>query len=232
VIDADRSVTRRYQVFGLPNSYFIDGDGVVRARIVGPFTFDQMRGYLEQARRKQDVPAPTVRSVAAATIADADRQVGRVAGDAFTLGQVNRRIDLEQAFAAVRGSVPSDLTASENQAQLKDLQRIVTERLVEERLIMQRVARDGITISDAEVDAEVARVADEIQLDSDRLAAELTARGAEVDELRMTHRAAMTIGRFVAERGLTGQNPEKLDDYDAWLVEAKRNAGVHILQAE
>jgi peroxiredoxin len=119
VIDSDGSVTRRYQVFGLPNSYFIDVEGVVRARIAGPFTIDQMRGYLEQARRKQDVPPPLVRSVAAATIGDAERPAARVAGEAITLGQVNRRIDLEQAFAAVRGSVPPDLTASENRSQLQ-----------------------------------------------------------------------------------------------------------------
>jgi hypothetical protein len=158
--------------------------------------------------------------------------VGRVAGESITLGQVNRRIDLEQAFAAVRGSAPRDLTAPENQAQLRGLQRIVAQRLVEERLITKRAAADGITIPDTEVDAEVARVADEIQLTSDLLAAELVARGSHVDELRATHRAAMTIGRFVAERVLTGQNPEKLDDYDAWLAAAKQNAVVQILPIE
>jgi hypothetical protein len=52
--------------------------------------------------------------------------------------------------------------------------------------------------------------------------------GSDVDALRLTHRAAMTIGRFVAERALTGQTPEGLDDYDAWLVEAKRNAVARI----
>jgi hypothetical protein len=150
VIDADRSVTRRHQVFGLPSSYFIDGDGVIRARIVGPFTIDQMRGYLEQARRKQDVPPPLVRSVVAATIADAERPAARVAGEAITLGQVNRRIDLEQAFPAVRGSMLPDLTASQNRSQLQGLLRIATEHLVEERLIMTRVALDGITVTETE----------------------------------------------------------------------------------
>jgi hypothetical protein len=232
VVDTDGSLTRRYQVFGLPNSYFIDGEGVVRARIVGPFTIDQMRGYLEQTRQRRDVPPPVVRSVAAATVADADRPVGRVAGESITLGQVNRRIDLEQAFAAVRGSVPPDLTTPENRARLVELQRIVAERLVEERLIAKRAAADGIMIPEADVDAEVARVAGEIQRDTNRLAAELAARGSNVDELRASHRAAITIGRFVAERVLTGQNPEKLDDYDAWLSAAKHDAAVELLPTE
>jgi len=222
-------VTRRYQVFGLPNSYFIDGDGVVRARIVGPFTVEQMRGYLEQARRKQDVPPPLVRSVSAATIGEADRPVARVAGEVVTLGQVNRRLDLEQAFAAVRGAVPPDLTATDNRPQLQDLQRIVAERLVEERLIIGRAASDGIRISEQEIDAEVARVADEVQLDAERLAGELAARGSDISELRAAHHAAMVIGRFVGEAVLTGQTAERLDDYDAWLAAAKQNANVEVL---
>jgi uncharacterized protein (DUF305 family) len=40
----------------------------------------------EQARRKQGVSPPIVRSVAAATIADAERPVGQLAGVAITLG--------------------------------------------------------------------------------------------------------------------------------------------------
>lgn len=229
VIDVDRAVTRRYQVFGLPNSYFIDGDGVVRARIVGPFTVEQMRGYLEQARRKQDVPPPLVRSVSASTIGEAERPVARVDGEVVTLGQVNRRLDLEQAFAAVRGSVPPDLTATDNRPQLQDLQRIVAERLVEERLIIGRAAADGIRISEQEIDSEVARVADEVQLDAERLAGELAARGSDISELRAAHHAAMVIGQFVAERVLTGQTPEKLDDYDAWLAAARQNSNVEVL---
>jgi hypothetical protein len=31
---------------------------------------------------------------------------------------------------------------------------------------------------------------------------------------------------------LTGQNPEKLDDYDAWLAAAKQNAAVEVLPIE
>lgn len=85
VTDADRSVTRTYQVFGLPNSFLIDGEGVVRARVVGPITREQMLGYLEQARQGKDVPPPSVRSVAAATIGEAERPVGEVSGSVVTL---------------------------------------------------------------------------------------------------------------------------------------------------
>lgn len=232
VVDADRAVTRRYQVFGLPNSFFIDGEGVIRARVVGAFTLEQMRGYLEHARRGQDVAPPAVRSVAAATLGDAARPAVEVAGGVVTLGEVDRRIDLEQAFAALRGAAPPDLTAPEQQARLGSQRRAVAERLAEERLFAGRAAAEGVVVSEAEVDAEVARIAEELELGPARLAEELAARGAEIGELRAAQRAALTIARFVAERVLTGQTRERLDDYDAWLAAAKRDAGLRLLLTE
>lgn len=138
---------------------------------------------------------------------------------------MNRRIDLEQAFAAIRGASPPDLTTAENVSRLRELQRIVVERLIEERLILGRAAAAGLVVPEADVDAEVARVAEEVQLDPDRLAVELATRGARIDELRTVHRAAITIGQFVAERVLTGQTEEGIDDYEAWLAAAKQAAG-------
>jgi hypothetical protein len=37
------------------------------------------------------------------------------------------------------------------------------------------------------------------------------------------------IGRYVAERVLTGQNEEKIDDFEPWLAAARRAAGVRVL---
>jgi len=232
VTDADRSVTRGYQVYGLPNSFFVDGDGVVRARIVGPFSLQQMRRHLEATRQGRDVPPPDVRSVAAATIGQADQPVGEVGGAAITLGDVHRRIDLEQAFAAIRGGTPPDLTAVENQPRLRQLQRIVAERLIEERLIVGRAVAAGLIVPEGDIDSDVARVAEEVQLDPERLATELAARGGSIDELRTVHRAAITIGQFVAERVLMGQTEEKIDDYEAWLSAAKQAANARVLLTE
>ncbi|MGE3912559.1 MAG: redoxin domain-containing protein [Chloroflexota bacterium] len=232
VTDTDRSVTRRYQVYGLPNSFLVDGDGIVRARIVGPFSLQQMRHHLEATRQGRDVSPPDVRSVAAATIGQADQSIAEVGGAAITRGDVHRRIDLEQAFAAVRGGTPPDLTASENQLRLRQLQRIVAERLIEERLIVGRAAAAGLLVPEGDIDSEVNRVADEVQLTPERLATELAARGGSIDELRAVHRAAITIGQFVAERVLTGQTEEKIDDYEAWLSAAKQTANARVLLPE
>ncbi len=36
-LDRDRKVTERYEIFGLPSSFFVDRDGAVRSIKAGPF---------------------------------------------------------------------------------------------------------------------------------------------------------------------------------------------------
>ena len=67
VLDQGMQITTRYEVFGLPNSFFIDANGIVRARVVGPFSLDDMRSHLGRVRQGQDVEAPRAQSVAAAS---------------------------------------------------------------------------------------------------------------------------------------------------------------------
>lgn len=49
VLDADGSVERQYRVYGLPTTWFIDGQGVVRAQQVGELTDDALVKKLAQA---------------------------------------------------------------------------------------------------------------------------------------------------------------------------------------
>ena len=41
LLDPDRRIERRYQVRGLPTSYLIDRDGVIRRTVLGPAEWDQ-----------------------------------------------------------------------------------------------------------------------------------------------------------------------------------------------
>ncbi|GAB6876964.1 TlpA family protein disulfide reductase [Thermaerobacter litoralis] len=50
VYDEGSRVGRQYRIVYLPTSYFIDPDGVVRARHIGPMTAEQMERYIQQAR--------------------------------------------------------------------------------------------------------------------------------------------------------------------------------------
>lgn len=50
-LDRDQAVSRAYQLpSGLPHSFFIDKDGVVRVAQHGGMTYDQMKQFLAETR--------------------------------------------------------------------------------------------------------------------------------------------------------------------------------------
>ncbi len=48
LLDTDRVVTVQYKVVGLPTTFFIDTEGLIRASQVGPLTEDSLKGYLDR----------------------------------------------------------------------------------------------------------------------------------------------------------------------------------------
>lgn len=232
VLDQGMQATGRYEVFGLPNSFFIDANGVVRARVVGPFSLDDMRSHLARVRQGHDVEAPRVQSVSAATAADSQRPAAEVNGTVITLGDVNRRVDLESALIALKGGLAPDLTQEANAGDLRRLQRALAERMADERVVAMRAAASGILVTDAEVEADVIRTAEELRLQPDTLPQALMANGSDIAVLRESHRAAQLLAGYVVDRVLTGNNEERIDDYDQWLGAARRNAGSRVLLPE
>jgi hypothetical protein len=229
VFDTDMTVTRRYQVFGLPNSFFIDSEGVIRARVVGPFSLSQMRKHLVDVRGGTAVAAPSVVSLVAAMSAVNERPVAEVNGDVITLGQVNRRLDLELALAVVRGGLVADLTQPDQRDELAQQQRAVAERLVDERVIAARSAAAGITISNDEIDVDLAQTAQEAGMSVEQLASQLRAHGSDIAVLAEAQEAMRLIGRFTAERILTGATEEQISDLDEWLAVARQRANARVL---
>lgn len=232
VLDQGMQVTVRYEVFGLPNSFFIDANGVVRARVVGPFSLEDMRGHLDRVRQGQNVEAPRVQPVAVATAADSQRPAAEVHGTVITLGEVNRRVDLESALIALKGGLAPDLTQEANAGDLRRLQRSLAERLVDERLVAARSAAAGIVVTDADIEVDMIQTAEEIRLQPDALPEALARNGSDVAVLRESHRSARLIARYVSERVLTGNTEERTDDYDQWLEAARRNAAARVLLPE
>jgi peroxiredoxin len=50
--DSDFSVATQYQAYSIPSSYFIDKDGVIRARHIGAMDTTQMEGYLARTQTR------------------------------------------------------------------------------------------------------------------------------------------------------------------------------------
>ena len=49
LLDSAGHVAEQYLVMGLPTSFFVDPAGIVRARHIGPMTYEQMEAYARQA---------------------------------------------------------------------------------------------------------------------------------------------------------------------------------------
>ena len=47
LLDSDQSVAHKYNITGIPTSYFIDVDGNIISKNVGPLDIDQMKAYIK-----------------------------------------------------------------------------------------------------------------------------------------------------------------------------------------
>ena len=50
VLDEEGEIATMYLVYGLPNSYFIDEEGILLGRVPGAMTYDQMVQVLDSIR--------------------------------------------------------------------------------------------------------------------------------------------------------------------------------------
>lgn len=57
LLDREDEVARRYQLTGIPETFFVDSEGVVRVKWIGPMTLAQMRGFVEQTAAATGDPA-------------------------------------------------------------------------------------------------------------------------------------------------------------------------------
>lgn len=228
-LDLDMKITRDYQVLGLPNTFLIDADGVIRDRVVGPLTLDQMRARVAKVLEGHPVERPRLVSVWAAMAAENDRPAGEVLGTIVTLGEVNRRVDLENALGVLRGGVAPDYSTDEGRTLLREQQRAMGERLIDERIVAARARTVGLAVPNDEVEADTRRLADEAGLDPAGLERELAAMVSDIALLREAQRQARLIGSFTLDYVLTGRTPERIAEPDAWLESARRAAAARVL---
>lgn len=227
-LDSDMAVTRRYQVFGLPNTFLIDADGVIQDRTVGPLTLEQMRARVLKLLAGQTIERPRFTSIWAAMTSENEKPAAEVSGQTITVGEVNRRVDLENALLLLRGGLPPDLSSAEGRTAVREQQRVSVERLVDERMIAARSRAVALSIPESEVVASLERIAGEVNLDVAGLERELAALGSDLTLLADSQRAARLIGGFTLDYILTGRTPERTRDVQAWMEAARAVAGVRI----
>ena len=228
-LDLDMKVTRDWQVFGLPNTFLIDANGVVRDRVVGPLTLDQMRARVAKVLDGQAIERPRLIAVSAAMAGQNDQPAAEVLGATVTVGDVNRRLDLENALGILRGGLAPEFSTEEGRALLEEQQRAMVERIIDERIVAARARAVGLAVPESEITTDVERLASEAGLDVAGLERELAAVGSSIDLLRESQRQARQMGAFTLDYVLTGRTPEKISDFGEWLARARSVAGARVL---
>jgi len=128
-------------------------------------------------------PTPTVTPVPLAAL---------VNGEPITLQEYERQIARYEISMLTSGEDPG---TPEGQAALAQAREDVLEQLIEQNLILQAAAEAGVTVSDAEVEADIQATIDDIG--EEALNAWLMDEGLTREELQEEWRAQMIISRMV-----------------------------------
>jgi parvulin-like peptidyl-prolyl isomerase len=128
-------------------------------------------------------PTPTLTPVPLAAL---------VNGEPITLQEYERQIARYEISMLASGEDPG---TPEGQAALAQAREDVLEQLIEQRLILQAAEEAGVTVSDAEVEADIQATIDDIG--EEALNAWLLDEGLTREELQEEWRAQMIISRMV-----------------------------------
>jgi parvulin-like peptidyl-prolyl isomerase len=128
-------------------------------------------------------PTPTLTPVPLAAL---------VNGEPITLQEYERQIARYEISMLASGEDPG---TPEGQAALAQAREDVLEQLIEQRLILQAAEEAGVTVSDAEVEADIQATIDDIG--EEALNAWLMDEGLTREELQEEWRAQMIISRMV-----------------------------------
>lgn len=150
--------------------------------------------------------APTQPSVGPTVVPTQGPAAARVNGLAIPLAEFEKNVARRQAEMTKQGI---DLTTTEGKAALAEMRRQILEGMIEQELIDQQVAKQGITVTESEVDAAVNQsIADSGGVDAFNKYLSNVA-GITVEEYRAGQREGMVtqkmIDRVTSNVPMTGE---------------------------
>lgn len=227
VLDQDGIVTVAYEALGLPVSYFVDRDGVLRDRYHGEMTRSEMEARLDKTHAAAGRPVPT--PVAVTTLEG--RQPADVAATVglrrITRGEVDRRLDLQLAFDRFRTGQVLDIASPAGRTELDQRWTQVLEKLVDEELLTRGAMAAGLSEPlPSEINSEVARLATLVGTEAE-LVRELQAHGLSIDYVRDAISRGVLAERFIDQRLLTAQavgGPGEI--VRRWLADERERLGL------
>ncbi|MBI4214001.1 MAG: redoxin domain-containing protein [Chloroflexi bacterium] len=202
-LDQDGLLTVSYQVLGLPVTYLVDRDGVLRDRFGGSMTRSEMETRLDRTRAGAGRPMPTPVSIAAGALPTAGEVAVDVGGRRITRGEVDRRLDLQLALERARTGEILDLGLAEGRLELERRRAHVLEEIIDEELLTRAARAAGMSDpTPSEVEAEVARMAAAAGGQAE-FSRGLEPHGVTLNDLREVFPLGMLADRFIDQRLLT-----------------------------
>jgi len=117
-------------------------------------------------------------------------------------------------------------------AALRQFELQLLDQMIDNALIAQEAAKAGVTVSDQEVDAELAALITNYNITQDQLEARLRSAGVNLDALREWLRGALAANQFLSQLVSEASAAGETFDLEAWLNDLRLNADIKIYLTE
>lgn len=230
VLDRNLEVAVAYQVLGLPASYFVDADGVVRDRVTGAMTVALMQAKAQRLIGTANQVPGQPGSVAKAAGAANEQAVAMIGDRTIRMGDLNHRVDVLLALDRLHSGVVLDPTRPADRAELEQRQSQALMTLIDETLLAETAGKSGIRVDPDAIDQEMARLTTQAG-GSDALAAELATHVVMVEDVRALFEKGFLANAYVDQVILPNvQCDSPGDPVRVWLSAERLRRGVKILQ--
>lgn len=156
--------------------------------------------------------------------------VAVVNGEPITLRQLDNLVALNVAMAPLQTGQPMNLTPP----QWQQMRTQLVGQMIRNTIVLQEARKAGITVTDAQVDAELQALAAKYGLTLEQLDAQLAQAGIQRDTLREWLRGALIATMYLQQYvygGVTEQE-EQRQIYEEWIQERINSAQIQVLLSE
>ena len=154
--------------------------------------------------------------------------VAVVNGEPITLRQLDNLIALNVAMAPLQTGQAMNLTP----AQWQQLRNRLLDQMIRNTIVLQEARKAGITVTDAQVDAELQAMIQQYGITLQQLDAQLAQAGIQRDVLREWLRGALIATTYLQQYVYAGATDaeQQRQAYEQWIQERMNNSQIQVLQ--
>ena len=218
------------EVLGLPTSYLVDADGLVRDRVGGAMTVAVMQAKAQRFIGTANQVPGQPGSVAKAAGAANEQPAATIGDRTIRMGELNHRVDVLLALDRLHSGVVLDPARQVDQAELQQRQSHDVMTLIDEALLAEAAGKSGLRVDPDAIDQEMARLTTQGG-GGDSLAAELATHGVVVEDVRALFERGFLANAYVDQVILpNAQDDSPRDPLRVWLNAERLRRNVKILQ--